>query len=52
MGDTALGRRLEIRKRELSASVNKMSVDKRSSMRMKLDERDVREAETTALAAV
>ena len=47
-----MGRGSEIRKWELSASVNKMSVDKRSSMRMKLDERDVGEAETTALAAV
>ena len=44
--------RLEIRKRELSASVNKMSVEEQSSLRRKLDKSDVREAEATALAAV
>ena len=52
IGDTALGWRLESCKRELSASVNKMPVEERSSLRRKLDKSNVGEAEATVLAAV
>ena len=44
MGDTALGRRVAIRKRELSASVRKMTAEERSALRRKLDETDLEEA--------
>ena len=41
IGDTALGRRVSIRKRELSSSVRKMTVEERSALRRKLDETDI-----------
>jgi len=44
IGDTALGRRLDIRKRELSASVRKMTGEERSALRRKLDETDMEQA--------
>jgi len=44
IGDTALGRRLDIRKRELSASVRKMTGEEWSALRRKLDETDMEQA--------
>ena len=44
MGDTALGQRVAIRKRELLASVRKMTAEERSALRRKLDETDLEEA--------